>query len=266
MSSYSCVLPIDWDRLRGDVLPSWLSLLSGAISAAEFYSKHVQLGDEFVRDMCLDDSYRVPSDYLALFSDVPRLGWETASIIASPAGKEFAQCMDLTCADRLLAVAIKQSSAVQLPGVDRFEKEPYGGYYSRLMDKPHVQVAGTKNLYHFLNGIFAFDWHPSSHLYRVSRKSGPTNAMFALLESLFLGVRALPGVGLASEIPSWPATDDLTFAGYLAPDEVRNLADVIAELGLVADEHDDDLFPLLVDRVQRAAESGLGLLTIHGGL
>src|SRR5262249_10178241 len=133
MSSYSCVLPIDWDRLWGEVLPSWLSLLAGATAAAEFYAKHIQLGDEFIKDMCLDDSYRAPSDYLAIFTDVPRLGWETASIIASPAYKEFAQRTDLTCADCLLAAAIKQSSAVQLPGIDRFEKDPYNGYYSRLM-------------------------------------------------------------------------------------------------------------------------------------
>ena len=222
MSSYSCVLPIDWDRLRGEVLPSWLSLLAGATTAADFYAKHIQLGDEFIQDMCLHDSYRAPLDYLAIFTDVSPLGWETASIIESPAYNEFTQRADLTCSDCLLEAAIKQSSAVQLPGIDRFEKDPYNGYYSRLMGKPHVQVAGTKNLYHFLNGMFTFDWHPLSHLYRVSRKRGPTSAMFALLESLFLGVRALPGVSLAAEVPSWSATDDLSFAGYLAPEGSRS--------------------------------------------
>jgi hypothetical protein len=266
MSCYCCVLPIEWDHFWQGVMASWLGLLSGETTPLDFYTKHVQLGDESVEYVCLDISYRAPSDYLALFTDGHRRGWETAPIIESPAYQGFAKSIDLFSTAILLEAAVKQSCSVELPGPDRWANQPHGGFYSRLMDKPHIQVAGTKNCYHFLQGIFTFDWHPSDHIYRLVPKNGMSQSVLAPLESLFLGTRALPGVWLPPQIPSWPGFDDLTFSGYLAPDEVRVLSEIIEDFNSVANEEDDDLFPLLVDRVQRAAESELGLITLHAGL
>jgi hypothetical protein len=266
MSSYSCVLPIEWGHFWREVMVSWLDLLSGCTTPLDFYTKHVPLGDESVEYVCLDISYRAPSNYLALFTDGHQRGWETTPISGSLAYREFAKSVDLFSTAILLEAAVKQSCSVELPGPDPFANEPHGGFYSRLTDKPHIQVAGTKNCYHFLRGIFTFDWHPSDHLYRLIPKNGMSHSVLALIESLFLGTPALPGIWLPSQIPSWPGFDDLTFAGYLAPNEVQALSEIIEDFNTVADEEDDDLFPLLVDRVQRAAGSELGLITLHGGL
>ena len=48
MSSCDCVLPIDWERLWGDLVPSWLDLLAGRLTTQEFYVRRVPLGDEIL--------------------------------------------------------------------------------------------------------------------------------------------------------------------------------------------------------------------------
>ena len=248
-------------------MASWLDLLSGNITPLDFYTRHVPFGDELIEggDLNLPDRMQMPSDYLELFTDRRGRGWETAPIRESPAYRKFEPRLELSDI-MLFAAAVKQSCAVEVPGPDRFAFEPYNGFYSRLMDRPHTQVAGTKNRFYFLQGIFTFDGSPSDRCYRLFPKDGMSHSDFALLESLFLYRRTLPGVWLPSQVPSWPASDDLTFTGYLAPAEVQALSEIIENFNSAADEEDDDLFPLLVDRVQRAAGAELGLITIHGGL
>jgi hypothetical protein len=56
-----------------------------------------------------------------------------------------------------------------------------------------------------------------------------SHSVLARIESLFLGTRALPGIWLPSQIPSWPGFDDLTFAGDLAPNEVQALSEIIED-------------------------------------
>lgn len=106
---------------------------------------------------------------------------------------------------------------------------------------------------------------PAGHWWRERRTHIPSHQLHELFESLFLYQRVIPGTWFPRESPVWPGFDDLSFAGYLAPGEVKRLWDELLQWearGAVEDE----LFPLFLDRARRAAESGCGLLTIHAGL
>lgn len=169
----------------------------------------------------------------------------------------------------LLCSAIRCWVSAELPGNDPFANDPYDGFYSRLNDRPAVQVAGTKNGYHFLKGLFTVIHDSEQMLYRYHRREKTGDKLAELLEALFLATRAFPGITVLPENNSWPAYDDLGIQGYLMPSEVSNLVtylDFIAESGEEDDSDDDDLFPLFADRVRRAAKSGYGLITLHDGL
>ena len=257
MSSYSCVLPVNWDLLWEQVLPAWLSVLSGALEASEFYARYVPAGDEF--GGFLEERYAAAIDDLSLFPVPLQPPYSRGKLHASGKYKTFLQ-LDFP---HLLEIAIKQTAAVKLPGND-----PFAGNYFASCDAPSgaIQVAGTKNAYSFLEGAFETQWNAQEHLYTYSRRQqGASVELQELLESLFLYQCVIPGTWIPSRSPSWPAHDDLSFAGYLSPPQVKSLANQLASWE-AASLVGDDLFLLFSDRVRRAAELNCGLLTIHAGL
>jgi hypothetical protein len=259
MSSYSCVLPVDWQLLWEDVLPAWLSLLAGAITPAEFYARYVPAGDMY-GDL-LEDHFVAPAKYLSLFAAPLHPPYSRAKFHEYSGYSEYCHAPDSI--SYLLAEAIKQSAAVNLKGSD-----PFAGSYYASTDVHFVkkQVAGTKNQYAFLETAFHVNWCPETSHYRYSRREeGTSNQLQQLFESLFLYQQIIPGVWSPSESPIWPGYDDLSFAGYLSPGEVMRLCDELdrwESRALV----ECDAYPLFADRVKRAADSGYGLLTIHAGL
>lgn len=259
MSSYSCVIPVNWTLLWEDVIPAWLSLLAGSLTPEEFYARYVPAGDEY-GDL-LEDDFVAPAKYLARFPTPLHPPYASAKL------REFAECFEYRsvpdAASYLLEAAIKQSAAVNLLGDD-----PYAGnYYANTDDRSgKKQVAGTKNLYSFLGAAFEVKWCPETRQYSYSRKEGTRARLQELFESLFLYQQVIPGVWFPSESPIWPGYDDLSFAGYLSPSQVVQLNEELGrwECDIVEDEY--ELYSLFANRVRRAAESGYGLLTIHEGL
>lgn len=259
MSSYSCVVPLDWQALWERVLPAWLALRAGTMPAGEFYAKYVPAGDPY-GDLLTDD-FSAPVDHLSLFNAPLQPPYLRIDVRDSSQRTGFLKVADSGV--YLLAAAITQTAVVNLPGNDPFEDDMFGSLRDPSGRK---QVAGTKNLYAFLEAAFNVRWQPQQASYiAYSRSEKSPLRLQELLEALFLYERVLPGCWLADQSPTWPAFDDLSFAGYLSPIEVMAL-----EEQLTSWEGDclveDPLFSIFVDRVHRAAMHELGLLTVHAGL
>lgn len=257
MSSYSCVVPVNWELLWEHVLPSWLSVLSGSLKASEFYARYVPAGDEF--GGFLEQRYSASIDDLSQFTVPLQPPYSRVKL------HESGKCSTFLQPDfpYLLEIAIKQTAAVKLSG-----NNPFAGNYYASCDAPSgsIQAAGTKNSYSFLEGAFEVEWQANEHLYTYSRRQqGATVQLQELLESLFLYQCVIPGTWIASQSPSWPGNDDLSFAGYLSPPQVKSLKNQMASWE-AACLVGDDLFLIFSDRIRRAAELNCGLLTIHAGL
>ena len=261
MSSYSCVIPVNWSILWGAVIPAWLSVLSGSLEASAFYAKNVPSEDEY-GDL-LNASYAAPSDYLSLFATPLHPPYFDVELQRTGKCAEFRLVADSTASPYLLEAAIKQTAAVDLAGLDPYA-HLHGASTTGFFGAK--QVAGTKNRYSFLEGAFEVLWQPQMHHYHYSRRhEGTTIRLQELFESLFLYLRVIPGTWFPASPATWPGYDDLSFAGYLSPSEVKVIQEELT-LWKTPDLAEDVTFMLFKDRVRRAAESGLGLLTIHAGL
>lgn len=271
MSQYGCVVPVDWTAVCFTVLPRWLEVLDGQRPAEDFAS-HFGLEHRFERQQV-----RFPPDY------VGDIGWSQAHLpldtsrVRMSKAHRFAHTLGCTEAGTdLLGEAIVLHASVNVGGRDVFASQPWDGYYSRLNRPPHVQVAGTKNRFHFLEAFFDVSEEPvtgevpelTRPVYRYHRKSADDRRTEELLELLFLGFRTFPGVEVLSAAPAWPAYDDPWIAGYLVPEEARELASLLGQIGGSVDirENGFELFPLFDDRVRRAAAGGSGLIAFHGFL
>lgn len=223
-------------------------------------------GDEYGDLLDLEARHVLPEAYHAL------IGFLAAAAPPYPRAemhkvfelRAFEKAVDVYRVTSLLEAAIKQSAAIDLPGIDPFAGDCYASTAVRSGDK---QVAGTKNRYGFLEHAFEVNWLPtSSHYVYVRRAEAATEALHELLEALFLYERAIPGCWTVSEpAPVWPGFDDVDIAGYLSPAEVASLK---RELDGWHPEGigDDSIYSLFLDRVRRTAAIGGGLLTIHAGL
>ncbi len=266
MSSYSCVIPIDWQALWCHVVPAWISVLAGDMSPGMFAKNYASKGASFGDGELIGpyDRFHAPSDYLSLFSEgALRPPFSRRRIAGSGLCAEFLRRTD-SYALPLIEAAIKQSTAVDLPGPDSF----HGNYFGRTTDASGTwQVVGTRNDYEFLERWFDVAWQREDSLYTYARRAGHASArLHELLEALFLYERAIPGLWFPAESPSWPAHDDHSFAGYLSPDEVKELAAELSRSDVISLQEDDsELFLLFVDRVARSSAHDHGLLTIHGG-
>lgn len=263
MSSYNCVMPVDWQRLWSQLVPAWLDLLAARIEPAAFRARWLPHGSEDPAPIEADGSYRVPDWYLALFAQRPLSPpYASDALQALPGAEPWRWPAPSEADEFLLLDAIHQSIAVDLPGQDRFAGDPHG------VSRYHggcKQVAGTKNLFPFVRGAYDVDWKPEQWLYSCVRRPGLGHArLFELLEALLFYRRTLPGDSIVAHAPSWPGGDGLSYAGYLAPAEVAELS-LELKRWRTADTEGDLLFELFADRVSRSADAGCGLLAIHAG-
>lgn len=258
MSSYSCIVPVDWNILWGHVLPAWLAVLAASLDQREFYATYVPAGD--IYGDLLDERYTAPADYLSLFKPSLNPPYLSANLQGSGKCSDFLRKAD--AGTYLLDAAVKQSATFDLPGFDPFADNAFGWIDCRTGRR---QVAGTKNVYTFLDRAFAVSGSSQDYYAYSRRDHGASPQLQGLLESLFLYQRAIPGAWFLPYSPAWPKYDDLSFAGYLCPEEVISLQSELASWS----DHllvEDVRFQLFANRVSRTAQTGGGLLTIHAGL
>jgi hypothetical protein len=266
MSSYDCVIPVSWERLVESLLPEWCKIFSDSGNVQEFCQTFAADAMEYLESG--SSHWRVlPKGYLE------DIGWSGCTL-GFPADNlrhsVLHQAVAKTIGDTgtvLLCRAIRGWACAELSGSDPFANTPWNGFYSRLGDRPTVQVAGTKTQYRFLEGRFTLSYDSERMLYGYNRREKNSDKLDELLEKLFLATRAFPGILVLPENNSWPAYDDLWMQGYLMPSEVSQLVTYLDLIAESCEEHGfDDLFPLFADRVRRAAISGYGLITLHAGL
>jgi hypothetical protein len=268
MSSYDCVLPVNWARLWEDVIPSWCETLTGRKTFESFCRELIPKGSKFHKLGIRYNHIFTPEGYLE------DIGWSPANgelrskgMMKSKLYKEYFSHTEAYLGIDFLFDAIKQTASEELPGEDLFAQQPADGFYSRLHEEPFVQVAGTKSGFHWMNALFEETGYNSREAYCSYRPNEIVESVLSnLISLLFLAERTLPGVWVFGPPLSWPACDDTSLQGYLAPGEVEKLADRLGRLEILTREQDDELFPLFADRVKRAADAGLGLITMHDGL
>jgi hypothetical protein len=278
MSCYPAVVPVSWQALHGLVLAEWCAVLDRRQPLAAFLSRFSietwEPGEGW--NEC-------PGGYLA------EIGWSQAAAESGVLEAKVlrrsplhARLEKLGCADdgtMFLSEAIVKYCSTDLRGPDPVATiGSHGDYYSRRHSEPRVQVAGTKNRFHFLENFYAENEAQLSATaersfrgWLVRYRSLRRNARLELfLARLFLGLRALPGVSTTPEDFSWLGSDDELIAGYLTPAELHDLADELRKVpGDLFKERSFDeaeLWPLFSDRVTRAAAQGLGLVTLRNGL
>jgi len=288
MSSYHAVVPVSWSRMTEVVVPGWVEALLGRRTLASFAEEFAPNDAEFVTAVRQDVDRKPP--WPAGWQLSPRyledIGWTPGTpFVAADRLRASALHGEL---DRFglaevgtIAVchAIRFSASVELAGADRFENYSLNSeyldarhfrYYARLHDAPRCQVAGTKNRYHFLDDLFTATYRRERSVLDCAARPFVAPALRDLLEALFLSTRAFPGIQVLDRNATWPAHDDTRFQGLLAPAEVRRLVpylDDIARLEAALDlDEQHELFPLFADRVRRAADQGLALVTLHNGL
>ena len=267
MSSYEAVVPVSWSRLTEIVLPAWTDVLAHRRSMESF-------GREFAPDHWETyaryngpiPTWDAPTTYLEDVQWRSGMPFLPADHLRRSAQHAAIQPSWLTeDATQLLCRAII-GTASELAGPDTVDA-PYNGFYNRLHEPPHPQVAGTKNQYHFLSAFFQITWERESSGYRHVARPSVDSELVALLEALFLSTRSFPGMWcLCAENGMWPGYDDASFQGILTPREVGRLAVHLAAMDPRAIAAHDELYLLFVDRVRRAAEQGLGLVTLHAML
>lgn len=264
MSSYSCVVPVEWERLWGDLVPAWLSLLAGEIEPAQFRARYLPAGVQPEGLIDPHERYHASPEYLALFARHALSPPYTAQDVRAGLGRGDSAQQRLPNNDEyLLLDAISQSVVVDLPGEDRFAGTAFSIWEEHWGSR---QVAGTKNFFHFLRCAYELTWERERQYYACARRPDAASPrLFELFEALLLFQRVLPGAIVARCPPSWPAHDSLRLGGYLDPDEVRQLA---AELDAwnAPEAVQDEWFWMFVDRVRRSAEADCGLLTLHAAM
>jgi len=269
MGQYGCVVPIDWWALNSKVLPLWAEVLDARKSPGAFAA-------EFGVDRPGSKDWRAfPQPYL------DDIGWDGRTLPFDSDGLRESsvhrRAEELECGYEgtvLFGTAAIARTAVDLGERDEFANTPWDGYYSRLHRPPHVQVAGTKNRFHFLETFFEVapgpdqEQAPFAPRYWTYRRRLHHRPFDELLERLFLGFRSIPGTRVLPVASAWPMPDDEWIAGYLLPNETRELA---ASMGRIAEQIDPsenghELFLMFSNRVQRAARLGCGLMACHGFL
>jgi hypothetical protein len=265
MSSYDCILPIDWNKFRNKLVPLWLDVLKGNFTWQHFLElTSTQIDSEIFQEA---DSLTAPTGYL------DEIGWKEEIHVFHASGlrtsllhRNYIGGDRGFWAEQYFYSATKQFAGANLAGADPYKHSPYDGYYSSLHCKPFIQVAGTKNGYRFMEGLFDIEWNEPLHVYKHHAKLGVDHTLISLLTSLFLSERSVPGINVLQVESAWPAFDDPILQGYLTPKETECLAQLIERLQSFESVQKDDLFPLFKDRVTRAAEKQLGLLTLQASL
>ena len=273
MSSYSCVVPVNWTKLTQKLIPAWCDLLEHRVTPRQFTEKHIPRQGEALRlwvtefdRQCAD----IPATYLH------EIGWRRGEQIfladlvrQSSIHAALSKESMIATTTALLCAAIKQNASVMLSGEDPFEQDQFFSYYGRVASG--LQVAGTKNQFHFLEGGFSVNWlgderQWKSSEYQYQEKGTISQGISELLSSLFLAKRTLPAMETCEAEDRWPGTDDETIQGYLTPGEVTSLSDCLIDIASLKEASDDKLFQLFSNRVQRTSRERFGLVTLHAGL
>jgi hypothetical protein len=254
-------------------MPAWCALIQHRNTRCQFTEQHIARQDEVLAQWVteFDRQYaEIPVTYLQ------EIGWNSKVEILSAdlvreskthkclAGKGI---IDTTTA--LFSAAIKQSASVRLSGEDPFADDRLFSYYGCVDNG--VQVAGTKNQFYFLESVFTVKWLGAEHQwksseYQFQEKGTVSQEISELLRCLFLAKRTFPAIHTCEAGNRWPGTDDKTIQGYLTPEEVNRLSEILPGISSLKAARDDELFPLFSNRVQRAASQRFGLVTLFAGL
>lgn len=254
-------------------MPAWCDLLQLRETPRRFAEKHIPRQGEALGWWVTEFDRHfadIPATYLHEISWNPGEEIFSADLVRQSethAALEKKSIIDTTTT--LLCAAIKQSASVRLSGEDPFARDRFFSYYGRVDNG--LQVAGTKNQFHFLEAVFSVKWLGSerqwtSSEYQYQEKGSVSNAISELLSCLFLAKRTFPALKTCEAENRWPGTDDETIQGYLTPEEVTKLSHCLVEISSLKETRDDELFPLFRDRVQRTSREHFGLVTLLAGL
>jgi hypothetical protein len=290
MSSYHAVVPVSWSRLTEVVVPAWVETLAGRRTLASFAKEFAPTRAQYLIEVWqeVERMARWPAGWKLTASYLEDIGWVPgAPFIAADCLRASAMHGELDrfaiaeAGTSALCHAILCSASVDLAGDDRFANysiahhayydAKFFRYYARLHESPRYQVAGTKNAYRFLANLFTVTWQQQERRqYDYTARPFVDPTLRALLDALFLSTRSFPGLEVLDRNGTWPGSDDMRLQGLLSPAEVRQLPrylDDIVGLDAARDlDEQDQLLPLFADRVRRAADQGLALVTVHAGL
>jgi hypothetical protein len=282
MGSYPVIVPVSWGRLIEVIVPAWVDVLSGRDTIQSFCREFVPekwlwVDPDVPGARTAPRLAELPSTYLTevgwaagagglAAGGFPAGGFPADNLRRSAQHAALARVFFTGTANELVCRAISTRASVELSGPDRFNH-----FYSRLHEPPHCQVAGTKNHYHFLRHLYVRTYDPEQWGYHYVPSADVGAELVALFEALLFAVRSLPGLHVLAERGMWPAGNDKYVQGYLSPGEVRQLVPHLAELearvreaeARVGEDERDGLLPLFLDRIQRAADQGLGLVALH---
>jgi hypothetical protein len=162
MSSYDCVLPVDWTQLTQVILPEWTRVLRSTVTIEGFCLAFCPEELPYFNTGLPDYDARneqewasIPREYLS------EIGWSASQPIFS-ADTLRTSVIHQSCiqpgiawdAMYTLCKAILNHAGVLLPGPDRFTDTPLHRNYGRLSAPPFLQIAGTKNGHSFLNTLY----------------------------------------------------------------------------------------------------------------
>ena len=268
MSSYDCIIPVSWLQLTETILSEWCRVLTRSRDVEDFCRAFAPDYTDFFDPTTAPAWQSIPDNYLADISWSSTVQTFAAdNLRQSQLHQALQQTTIAEDTTSILCSAVRHRAGVELPGQDPFNDTAFYRYYGRLHTAPYLQVAGTKSQYHFLEGLFTVTYDRQRSLYTYQHHHAVEVQLVHLIQVLFLSRRAFPGMLILPENDTWPAYDDSRLQGYLRPDEVRQLAGYLDVIAMSYTHNaEDDLFPLFADRVRRAADAELGLITLHSEL
>ena len=265
MSSYSCVVPVDWHMVDSVILPAWTALFHGTLTRDGFIADFLSNISQASFTHWTEPWTSLPPAYLA------DIGWndhrhhlDANRLRRSPLHAQLGSISGQASAMMITALKYRASAPLPLPAATDDQ------YYGRLHDHPTISVAGFKNTFTPLDRLYHATYEPGSHWnsYAYRRRDDAPPVVCALLERLMLACRSFPGMVVLNDGQRWPGCNGELLQGYLMPLEVAMLA---RHLERIVPEAYSERWPsahsaLFADRVARAAEFGYGLVTLHDAL
>lgn len=267
MGNEQHIVPISWQAVKEVIFPALADLLNKQPADPAFVERwRESLPAERAANIA-DDPFatwrdRIPPGYLADIRWSPLLDVLPAEVLRrSPAHRQLGEnggTWPVTDVLRQLLIFI---AGVQLPGESRYDDT----YWGRILERPELHVAGAKWSWRFLEALYETSYVPydpargTGTYYIYQRRGVVSDELYALLDALFLSTRAFPGMALA-EAHTWHLAG--LVPGYLLPREVRTLADHLPALASLPRVADSGEFKLFADRVERAAQGWIALVTM----
>lgn len=267
------------------VIPAWVDTLLGRRTIASFADeltpddddKELVLGiaEEIERKSQWPVRPELAARYLEEIGWQPGMPFVAADRLrASPAHRALHAAVVAELGTQAVTRALRSSASVDLAGDDPFASYSLPGhayydaaffqFYGRLHSPPRCQVAGSKNSYHFLRLLFSLTYQADRGVYDCEALPSVAPELRELIESLFFSTRTVPCVWVTDRNATWPGGNDPRLQGVLSPREVQQLVPYLDQLEELDRELAQryELLPLFADRVRRAAEQGLALVTL----